>query len=70
MYAIKEIAEVENNMLQIQLPIDFPSKKVEIIILPFLPGNKSTDRKKAELPELITIEKENYASQIILEERR
>ncbi len=35
MNAIREIKEVENNQIIIELPRGFKSKKVEIIILPF-----------------------------------
>jgi hypothetical protein len=70
MYAIREIADIENNTIQILMPSDFPSKKAEIIIFPINNEQKSLQKIKPELPELISIGKKDYASQIILEGRR
>lgn len=67
MESLREIADVKNNQLQIVLPEDFPSNQAEVIIFPYHLRNRINTR--VELPELIKIEKENYASQIILEER-
>jgi hypothetical protein len=70
MYAIREIADVDNNIIKVQLPLDFPSKKAEIFIVPFDEIKIKSKTKKLNLPELISITKQNYASQIILEDRR
>lgn len=70
MYAIREIADVDNNIIKVQLPLDFPSKKAEIFIVPLDEMKIKSKTKKLILPELITIKKNNYASQIILEDRR
>jgi hypothetical protein len=34
MFAIKEIQDIQTGAITIRLPADFPSKRVEIIILP------------------------------------
>ena len=70
MYAIREIADIKNNIINIHIPNDFPSDKAEIIILPLNNPNKNSKDKKLDLPDLISIVNNNYASAIILEERR
>ncbi len=60
--------DVEDNVLKINLPKDFPSGKAEVIVLAV--EELKRKRKKFVLPELVEISKKNYASQIILEERR
>jgi hypothetical protein len=63
MYAIREIADIENNLIKITLPEDFPSNKAEIIIFPVNVNQKKTKRRKPELPELVAIDKhDNYSS--------
>jgi hypothetical protein len=71
MFAVREIAEIKNNNINIQLPFDFPSKRVEVIIFPLIEKKtKKNSKKNIELPELISIERKDYASKIILEDRR
>ena len=70
MCAIREIAEINNNKINVYLPLDFPSDMAEIIIFPIENNLVDTIKSKPELPELISIEKNDYASKIILEERK
>ena len=58
-------------MFVIQLPIDFPSKRVEVIILPLIEKkSKKYSKKNIELPELISVDRKDYTSGIILEDRK
>lgn len=69
MIAIREIKSIENNKISIDIPLDFPSKDVEVIVLPII--NKSNDNKNTKkLPDLIDIDKSNYASEVVLRDRR
>lgn len=68
MIAIREIIDVMNNTISINLPLDFPKGKVEVIVMPIKEKRKKNNAKP-ELPELINISKKDYASKIILEDR-
>jgi hypothetical protein len=71
MYAVREITDIKNNNIIVKLPKDFPTKKVEVIILPLNEKiSKKNFAKNIELPEMISIEMEDYTSNIILEDRR
>lgn len=70
MFAIRKIKEITSNQLLLELPADFPSKLVEVIILPY--SNSAMDNQKTQrtLPELTKISSKNYASDFILQSRR
>lgn len=67
MIAIREIKSIENNKISIDIPLDFPSKDVEVIVLPII---KKSNNNTKKLPDLIDIDKSNYASEIVLQDRR
>jgi hypothetical protein len=67
MIAIREIKSIENNKISIDIPLDFPSKDVEVIVLPIIKNSNNNTKK---LPDLIDIDKSNYASEIVLRDRR
>ncbi len=53
MQAIREIIEVKNHQVLIQLPDSFEAKEVEVIVLPAEPQASKKDRDKAELLEFL-----------------
>ncbi len=68
MIAIREIINIKNNTISINLPLDFPKGKAEVIVMP-IEAKKKKFASRPDLPELINISKKDYASEIVLEER-